>query len=234
MAPIQFGTLLYDFQALDVIGPIDVFNSCSKEYLQMCEPMMEVNADAMSRARDFNFHFIGLNQDPVTIARKLSFLPTTTVEECPELDILLLGGPDPSTFELDPKYAEFIRRHVAAGKLLLTTCTGAMLAAQAGVLDGKNATINHGAVSFMKQKFPNVKWTDEKKWIIDGNIWTSGGAVAGMDMCAQWIIENSGFDVLTLGASLLDYEPRDIDGILNVIPKRFDENGKQLPTHIFK
>jgi transcriptional regulator GlxA family with amidase domain len=235
MAPLQFGTLLYDFQALDVVGPIDIVNSCSTKYLQACSPIMDIDAEMMSRTQDFVFHYIGLtNESFVLTSGHLPITPSTTVEECPELDILLLGGPDPADFELDPKYAEFIRRHVAAGKLLFTTCTGAMVAALAGVLDGKKATVNHAAIPFLEEKLPAVNWTDEKKWIIDGNIWTSGGAVAGMDMLAHWVKESFGLDVLTLGSSMLDYEPRDVDGILNVIPKRFDADGKQLPTHVFK
>jgi transcriptional regulator GlxA family with amidase domain len=195
---------------------------------------MKIDPEVLSRTSDFTFHHIGVTCDPVSLASSsITLVPSTTVDECPELDILLLGGPDPVNFELHPKFADLIRNHVAAGKLLFTTCTGAAVAAAAGVLDGKKATINHAVIPFVKQKFPNVNWTDEKKWVVDGNFWTAGGAVAGMDMFAHWLEEKFGLDVLIVGSSLLDYEPRDIDGILNVFPKRFDESGKQLPTHSF-
>lgn len=234
MSPLQFGVLVYDFQAIDVIGPTDLVNSSSKAYLQACSSFMKIDPEVLSRTRDFTFHHIGVTRDPVILASSsITLVPSTTVDECPELDILLLGGPDPVNFELHPKFADLIRNHVAAGKLLFTTCTGAAVAAAAGVLDGKRATINHAVIPFVKQKFPNVNWTDEKKWVVDGNFWTAGGAVAGMDMFAHWLKEKFGLDVLILGSSLLDYEPRDIDGILNVLPKRFDESGKQLPTHSF-
>ncbi|KIL87057.1 hypothetical protein FAVG1_09611 [Fusarium avenaceum] len=234
MAPLHFGVLVYDFQAIDVIGPTDLVNSSSKAYLEACSGFMKIDPEVLSRTSDFKFHHIGVTRDPVILASSsITLVPSTTVDECPELDILLLGGPDPVNFELHPKFGDFIRKHVAAGKLLFTTCTGAAVAAAAGVLDGKRATINHAVIPFVKQKFPNVKWTDEKKWVIDGNFWTAGGAVAGMDMFAHWLKEKFGLDVLILGSSLLDYEPRDIDGILNVLPKKFDESGKQLPTHSF-
>lgn len=54
------------------------------------------------------------------LSSHLTIVPTVTVDDCPELDVLILGGPNPVDFELHPKYAEFIRRHVAAGKLLFT------------------------------------------------------------------------------------------------------------------
>jgi transcriptional regulator GlxA family with amidase domain len=161
-------------------------------------------------------------------------VPTTTIDECPELDCLLLGGPNPESFKLHPKYAEFIRRHVAAGKLLFTTCTGAFVAASAGVLDGKNATINHVEYEWVKKRFPQVNWTKEKQWVVDGNLWTGSGAVAGMDMIAHWIKESFGLDVLTAGALGLDFEPRDIDGLLTVLPKRYNADGKQISTHVYK
>ncbi|KAJ4256138.1 hypothetical protein NW762_009214 [Fusarium torreyae] len=234
MAPVQFGALVYDYQAIDVLGPTDLVNSSSKAYLQALSSAINIKEEAISRAADFVFHHIGVTRDPVLLASSgITIVPTVSADECPELDILLLGGPDPINFQLHPKLSDLVRRHIAAGKLLFTTCTGSAVAASTGVLDGKSATINHAFIPHMKQKYPNVKWTGEKQWIVDGNIWTAGGAVAGMDMFSHWLKESFGLGVLVEGSALLDYEPRDIDGILDVIPKRFDENGKQLPTHVF-
>ncbi|KAI0197970.1 class I glutamine amidotransferase-like protein [Astrocystis sublimbata] len=233
--PITFGSLLYDYQAIDVIGATDLLNSSGKQILKALRTYGPIDESTISRAPELVFHHIGLTREPVTLlTSNLTIVPTATVDDCPELDVLLLGGPNPEHFQLDPTYAEFIRRHVASGKLVFTTCTGAYVAAQAGVLDGKNATINHMEIEWVKKRFPQVKWTMEKQWMVDGNIWTGSGAVAGMDMVAHWIQMNFGHDVLTAGALGLDYEPRDIDGLFTVLPKRFDENGKQIPTHVFK
>ncbi|KAK7420356.1 hypothetical protein QQX98_002779 [Neonectria punicea] len=234
MAPIHFGCLLFDYQAIDVLGPTDLLNSSSKAYIQALSPFTSVTEDTIARAPEFVFHHIGITREPVPlVSSAITMVPTTTVDECPELDCLLVGGPDPVGFELHPRHADFIRRHVAAGKLLFTNCTGAAVAASTGVLDGKNATINNVAYKLMQQRYPNVKWTVEKQWVVDGNIWTGGGAVAGMDMFSHWIKESFGLDVLIQGASMLDYEPRDINGVLNVIPKRFDQSGNQISTHVF-
>ncbi|KAM5377902.1 hypothetical protein ACJZ2D_004806 [Fusarium nematophilum] len=180
MAPIHFGSLLFDYQPIDVLGPTDLVNSANKEYMQFISTISPVSEETIARAPEIIFHHIGLH----------------------------------------PKQADFIRRHVAAGKTLFTNCTGSAVVASTGVLDGKKATINNVAYQLMKQVYPEVKWTNETKWVVDGNIWTAGGAVAGMDMFAHWLKENFGLDVLTHAASLLDFEPRDINGVLNVIPKR--------------
>ncbi|KAI8627098.1 class I glutamine amidotransferase-like protein [Xylariaceae sp. FL1651] len=235
MAPIIFGSLVYNYQAIDVIGPTDLLNSGSKIILNAIKVFGPVDEATIARAPEFIFHHIGLTKEPEPLLSSgVTIVPTTTVDECPELDCLLLGGPKPDDFDLHPKYAEFIRRHVAAGKPLFTTCTGAFVAALAGVLDGKNATINHVEYAWVKQRFPDVKWTMEKQWVVDGNLWTGSGAVAGMDMFAYWINKNYGLDVLTAGAMGLDYEPRDIDGLLTVLPKRYDADGKQISTHVYK
>ncbi|KAI0818284.1 class I glutamine amidotransferase-like protein [Xylaria sp. FL0064] len=235
MARISLGALVYNYQAIDVLGPTDLLNSASSGLLEHLKVYAPIDEKTITNAPDVVFHHIGLTRDPVDfLSSRATLVPTTTVDECPELDILLLGGPNPARFELDPKFAEFIRRHVAAGKLLFTTCTGAYVAALAGVLDGKKATINHVEYEWVKKRFPQVKWTMEKQWVVDGNLWTGSGAVAGMDMMAHWIKETFGFDVLTVGAMGLDYEPRDIDGLLTVLPKRYDASGKQISTHVFK
>ncbi|KAL7931401.1 class I glutamine amidotransferase-like protein [Trichoderma chlorosporum] len=233
MSRIQFGILAIDYQVIDVVGPTDLLSCASKELLSDMQQVSPIDKSIIDRAPQYDFHHIGITRDPVLLTSSMSIVPTTTVDECPELDILLVGGPDPLKFELHPKFAELVRRHVAAGKLLFTNCTGASVVAGTGVLDGKKATVNNVAFEYAKKRYPNVKWTREKQWVVDGNIWTGSGAVAGMDMVAHWLKENYGLDILTLAASLLDYEPRDIDGLLNVIPKRYNANGEQISTHTY-
>lgn len=234
MAPLQFGSLVFDYQVIDVIGPTDLLTSSCNELAHLLQEFLPVDPEVLERAPSFNFHHIGLTRDPVHLMTSaVTIVPTTTVEECPELDFLLIGGPNPIGFELHPKYADFIRNHVAQGKTLFTNCTGAIVAALAGVLDGKSATVNNVEYNWAKKQFPKVNWTKSSKWIIDGNIWTASGALAGMDMFSYWLEKNYGLAVLTLGALGLDYEPRDVAGLFRVLPKRFDASGNQISTHVF-
>ncbi|KAK7755637.1 hypothetical protein SLS62_002247 [Diatrype stigma] len=234
MAPIHVGCPLYNYQPIDVLGPTDLLNSAGADILRFCQIFGPIDDAVINRAPRFVFHHIGATRDPVTLATSnITVMPTVTVDDCPELDILILGGPNPVDFQLHPKLADLVRRHVASGKILFTNCTGAFVAASTGVLDGKNATVNHVEYEWVKKRYPQVKWSKEKKWVVDGNIWTGSGAVAGMDMVAHWLKEHSGLDVLTYGAMGLDYEPRDDDGLFNVLPKRYDSDGKQISTHVF-
>ena len=213
MAPIQFGVLMIPYQIIDVAGPLDILSCCSKALLAPIEAagMIPGTAGLAEKAIDIEFHHINETMDPVALTAGMKTLPTTTCDDCPPLDFLLIGGPDPFAFHLSDRFAEFLRAHVKAGKGIFTTCTGGLAIAPSGVLDGKNATTNHGALDMAKTMSPNVKWT-QKQWVIDGNIWTAGGACAGMDMMANWVIQNYGMDVARFGLRMLDFEPRDIGG----------------------
>ncbi|KAF7563551.1 hypothetical protein G7046_g566 [Stylonectria norvegica] len=233
MPVIHVGALAFSYQAIDVIGPFDVLGSGAKELMDAIKLYTPISEEIISQAPTFVFHHIGLTMDPVHLSSGYIIHPTTTLEECPELDLLLLGGPLPDTFELDPKFAIFIRRHVAAEKTLFANCTGAFVAASAGVLDGRSATVNHVEYDWVSSRFPKVNWTKETKWVVDKNIWTAAGAVAGMDMTSHWLKQEFGNDVFTISAMGLDFEPRNIHGILDVIPKRYNADGEQISSHIF-
>jgi len=212
MAPLQFGILMVPYQTIDAAGPLDVLSCCSKALVSSFEAAgIPGTAGMTDKAIDIEFHHINETMDPVALTAGVKVLPSTTCDNCPPLDFLLVGGPDVSTFKLPERFAEFLRAHVAAGKGLFTTCTGALGISSSGVLDGKTATTNHMVLPMAKHISPNVKWV-EKQWVEDGNIWTAGGACAGMDMMAHWVIENYGMDVAKLGFYGLDYEPRDVDG----------------------
>ncbi|RFU79702.1 hypothetical protein TARUN_2508 [Trichoderma arundinaceum] len=235
MAPIHVGTLAFAYQAIDSVGPTDLLSSAKKSTFQLLKQYVQIDEELISRAPEFVFHHIGVKREPILLGTsQLSIIPTTTVDECPEIDILLVPGPYLGNFELDPKHAELIRKHVAAGKLLWTSCTGASLVASTGVLDGKRATVNNIEYEWVRKRWPKVKWTREKKWMIDGNIWTGSGAYAATDMAAHWLMENYGLDVLIEAGNSLDYEARDADGLYTVFPQRYDPQGNKVSTHIFR
>jgi transcriptional regulator GlxA family with amidase domain len=235
MAPVNFGVLAFAYQVIDASGPIDLLCSANQSALQTIQEYVPISDDVISRAPQFLFHHIGVTRDPVALGTsQMTILPTTTVDECPELDILLVPGPHLSSFTLDPKHASFIRNHVAAGKLLFTTCTGAGVVASTGVLDGRRATVNNVEYDWVRRRWPKVNWTKEKKWIVDANVWTGSGAVAAMDMVAYWLKENYGLDIMIQAAATLDFEPRDEDGMFSVLPERFDATGKRISTHVFR
>ena len=84
----------------------------------------------------------------------------------------------------DAHILDFMRRCMAppggsAQPVLLTVCTGAGLAARAGLLDGKKATTNKAAWDWATSQGQATAWQKEARWVEDGNVWTSAGVTAG-------------------------------------------------------
>ena len=75
---------------------------------------------------------------------------------------------------------EFVRAHANwKGKDgertdVLSVCTGCFLLGQSGVLKGRNASGPRAIVPMLRKKFPETNWIDDKRWVRDGNIWSSG------------------------------------------------------------
>ena len=104
-----------------------------------------------------------------------------------------------------------MRERAPEVKTFFTTCTGAMVVGASGLLDGLNATTFHGAVPMAKEMYPKVNWTSDRQWVVSGKHWTAGGAFAGTDVFAHWVMENYGKDIAEAGFMALDFEPRDVN-----------------------
>ena len=90
-----------------------------------------------------------------------------------KLDILLIPGPDPWLYKPTEALNRFIKGHSDSGTDVLIVCTGCYPAGHAGILKGKSVTGPRALVPELKKKFPGTTWED-KRWSIDGNVWSSG------------------------------------------------------------
>lgn len=181
--PSRFGYILFPgFAVLDVFGPLEALNE-------------------LAFARTMNLTLIAENLDPVasgymswrTSAVNSTFsesvVPTHTFATAPPLDVLVIPGgtgtraPSPI---LNSTIA-FVKERYPSLKYLITICTGAGIAARAGVLDGKHATTNKRAWAETTALGPKVKWVAQARWVQDGNIWTSSGVAAGTDAMIAFI-----------------------------------------------
>ena len=89
------------------------------------------------------------------------------------LDILLIPGPDPFRYKPTDAVTGFIKGHYDNGTDLLCVCTASYPTGSAGLFHGKTTTGPRGLLPDLKQKFPEANW-EEKRWVNDGNLWTSG------------------------------------------------------------
>ncbi|KAG4442784.1 hypothetical protein IFR05_001730 [Cadophora sp. M221] len=107
---------------------------------------------------------------------------THTFANAPALDILLVPGGRGNVAlsnRNDTSLEDFVARRFSQLEYLLSVCTGAATLAKAGVLNGKRATTNKGAWTWVTQWGKNVTWVPSARWTEDGNIWASSGVAAG-------------------------------------------------------
>lgn len=109
-------------------------------------------------------------------------------------DTLLIGGgvglPAPSA-----PLIEAIRAAPKTTRRVAAICTGAFVLAQAGLLDGRRATTHWAFARQLKLRHPKVNVEEDRIFIIDGDIWTSAGMTAGIDLALAMVEKDLGVDV---------------------------------------
>lgn len=121
----------------------------------------------------------------------LQMMSTHDFSNCPPLDYLVVpGGQGQLTEVKNEKLIEFIRDASKNCKAILSICTGAFLLQAAGLLDGKKAT-THWALLNKLRTFDKTT-VIEDRFVKDGNIWTSSGVIAGVDLALAFIADISG------------------------------------------
>jgi cyclohexyl-isocyanide hydratase len=155
---IRFGLLTFPgVQQLDLTGPYEIFAS----------------------AEGAEVHLIWKDTVPVVSATKLVLQPTTTFEDCPQLDVICVpGGGGVNALLEDETVLSFIRVRAAQARFVTSVCTGSLVLGAAGLLKGKKATTHWNAHDFLAQ-FGAIP--TEGRIVQDGNLITAGGVTAGID-----------------------------------------------------
>ncbi|KAF2454020.1 class I glutamine amidotransferase-like protein [Lineolata rhizophorae] len=197
---VNYGIVLYPaFQALDVFGPLDVLNM-------------------VSFSNRLNLHIIAETMDPVSTKPQVmnnsgsdfgeSVVPTHTFTEPPEqLDVLIVpGGVGTRSDEVTAPVRAYILEAFPNVKYFLSICTGVGMVAQTGILDGRRATGNKRSWAWVTAQGPNVNWVPHARWVEDGNVWTSSGVSAGIDLMFAFVAKMYGEDLASELALGMEYE----------------------------
>lgn len=123
-------------------------------------------------------------------------LATTALADAPAPDTLIVVGGDGVEAAADcPLTRGFVARSGATLPRLASVCSGAYLLAAAGLLDGRRATTHWRRAPELARRFPAVRVEDDHIFTRDGNVWTSAGISAGIDLALALIAEDLGEDV---------------------------------------
>ncbi|KAI8270532.1 Isonitrile hydratase [Colletotrichum sp. SAR11_239] len=193
---LRIGVMLEAVQLSDIMG-IDLFGNISLEYYDKVKAFDPGFAPFEGLAPEIKFYFISSTLEPAEMTPGLKFVPNITYDDCPrDLDLVLIGGPLPS--HRPPQADRFMKEAFAKTRVWMTTCIGSPWLASAGVLKGKKATVNREFLAFARQVHPDTEWLDQR-WVVEekeydgegkGELWTAGGAGAGLSMIIEYLNQN--------------------------------------------
>src|SRR5215207_8206997 len=117
-------------------------------------------------------------------------------------DTVIFGG-DLGGSDASPGVVDFVRRSAASARRVASICTGTFVRDQAGLLDGRQATTHWGRARDLAARYPKIKVDPDRIFIVDGPIWTSAGASAGVDLALGMIENDLGPEITRLTARTL-------------------------------
>lgn len=163
------------FQLLDAAGPIAAFEAAGGYTTTLVAAAP------------------GLVHSSAGVAWAAAPLPRTR-----DIDTLLIAGGNGVDAALaDARVLRLVRRAAAASRRVASVCSGSLLLAASGLLDGRSATTHWSRTRQFRQRFPQVHLDADRIYVkeCDGALWTSAGITAGIDLALALIAEDRGADV---------------------------------------
>ncbi|MEW6340694.1 MAG: DJ-1/PfpI family protein [Paraburkholderia sp.] len=135
--------------------------------------------EALARVPNSRFMTIWKDKNPVRDLAGMQLLADTTIDEAPQLDVLLVpGGHGQEALMQDEVVLSFIRKQAAGARYVFSVCTGALICGAAGLLQGKRATTHWTAMEVL----PLFGATpSDERVVIDGKFVSAGGVTSGID-----------------------------------------------------
>lgn len=170
------------FQALDVFGPVEVFTA----------------ADRIAGGGEYAVELVASRAGAIETSSGVKVLPdrATRTVRIDSLDTLIVAGGDGAAEALeDRSLVEWIAGAAPRARRVCSVCTGAFLLAEAGLLDGRRATTHWAACDLLAQRYGEVAVEPTPIFVRDGNLATSAGVTAGIDLALALVEEDLGPEV---------------------------------------
>lgn len=195
---MEIAFLLFDnYETLDVFGPVEIFGRLVDRYT--------LKFYSLDGGLIKNKHGVSVMTEKLETAGKSPYM-------------LLIPGGMGTRKEVDNKLLiQQIVETADASNYVLTVCTGSALLAKSGLLDGRQATSNKRAFSWVESTGPNVVWDKKARWKVDGKYYTSSGVSAGMDMALGFLADRHGIEFARNVAFEIEYnwiEDKDNDSFI--------------------
>lgn len=190
----HIGILLFDgVEELDAVGPWEVLAYWTQQH-----PEDGWTVSTFSR-----------DGDPVVGAKGLRLGTDHSREDGPKLDVLVYpGGPGTRPLLHDADHLDWVREQRASVPLLASVCTGSLVYAAAGLLTGRPATTHWASLNLLSELDPTVITDVDARFVDDGDVVTSAGVSAGIDMSLHLVARFAGVERAREVRRGIQYDPR--------------------------
>ena len=169
-------------QALDVAGPLDVFAEAN----QFLEPRQRYEGTV-----------VGGKAGGVMSSSGMEFkvhCDYTNFHAASDL-LLVAGGPRFPDYRPEPAFSDWLSKQAQGASRYGAVCNGVFVLGHAGLIAGREVTTHWDHAARLSSQFPNAKVRPDKIFVRDGNLFTCGGASAGIDLCLALVAEDWGHDL---------------------------------------
>ncbi len=181
-------------QILDVTGPLEVFSSATR-FLPTVR---------------YRTHVVTTSGGPVQASCGLEFATTAIKDVTGPVDTLMVaGGADMGAAVADQELLAQVRRLAADARRVTSVCSGAFVLAAAGLLEGRRATTHWAECGLLDETHADVTVDLDAIYVRDGNVWTSAGVTAGLDLALALVADDHGHQAAaTIARQLVVYLQR--------------------------
>jgi transcriptional regulator GlxA family with amidase domain len=189
--PRRVGILIFpEVEVLDFCGPFEVFSVTGRS---VAPGTLDVVTIAQSA-------------EPLAARNGLRVIPDRSFADAGAIDVLLVpGGQGTRPLLNDEATLAWIRTQAEQVELLLSVCTGALLLAKCGLLDGLSATTHHLSLELLKELAPQTTVRDDVRFVDNGRVITSAGVAAGIDMSFHVVERLLGRETAETAARYIEY-----------------------------
>jgi transcriptional regulator GlxA family with amidase domain len=170
-----------EVQSLDFVGPQEVFVAAQKLIAATgrSEPGYRVSVASLDGA-------------PLRTSSGLQIAPDIALARAPaRIDTLLIpGGAGSAAASAREDLLDWLRERAPGARRVASVCTGAFVLAAAGLLDGRRATTHWASAAKLAERHPAVEVDPKPIYVRDGDVWTSAGVTAGMDLALAMVEED--------------------------------------------
>ncbi len=175
-------------QVLDITGPMEVFSQAQR-YLTREQP---------DQPPAYHLVLIAESRRSVNTSSGIKLLADMAFKdnELPELDTLLVsGGAGAPEASRQPAILDFIKKQFPKVRRIASICTGTRILAQAGILNGRRATTHWSETQFLEDTYPDIDVAPDNIYVKDGQVYSSAGVTAGIDLALSLVQEDHGRDL---------------------------------------